>query len=459
MSTIPLNLDRRTSAPAPAAEGASVVRPDWVPVESYYERRFVELEREKLWPKVWLIGCRDEEIPKVGDFVNFEIANESFLIVRTAPDEVKSFYNVCRHRGRRLKEVVAGNMAGGVVCPFHAWAWNLDGSIKRVVAPEDWQGCPNFDEGYLNLKETRIESWGGWWWISMDPEIEPLLEYLGVIPDVMKHFDLEDLRFSWYQTLHAPVNWKVVADAFNEGYHAQGTHPQVGARLPWETLSKTHGAHSQFWHPIPGAVVASPADPPKGEDAREHFHKALVQTRAMLRSLTSEHKINTAKEAMEKLPPDATIVEVITWVGQNHRRVLEEAGARWPEKLTLEDIARAGTNWHVFPNTIFLPSVDSMLWYRLRPDGDDPSSCFFDVWCLERYAPGKAPPLKREFYPTLESFKGQNPFLEQDFSNLRAVQKGVRSRSFEAARTSPVQEIAGSNFHRVLHEYYGAQDD
>jgi hypothetical protein len=167
----------------------------------------------------------------------------------------------------------------------------------------------------------------------------------------------------------------------------------------------------------------------------------------------------TAKQAIERLPPEASIVEVISWVAQNHRRVLEEAGAPWPERLTAEDMSRAGTDWHVFPNTIFLPSVDSMLWYRLRPDGNNPESCFFDVWCLERYAPGKEPPLKREFYPTLESFKGQNPFLEQDFGNMRAVQKGMQSRSFEAARTSPVQEIAVSNFHRVLDEYLAAPDD
>jgi len=183
------------------------------------------------------------------------------------------------------------------------------------------------------------------------------------------------------------------------------------------------------------------------------FHEALTHTREMLRSLTSEHKVETARQAIDALPADASIVEVMTWVGQNHRRVLEAAGARWPADLTPEDIARAGTNWHIFPNTILLPSVDSVLWYRIRPHPTNPTECFFDIWCLERYAEGKAPPIQREFYEDFASFRGQNPFLEQDFGNLLAVQKGVQSRSFPAMRTNPVQESSVSNFHRVLHDY------
>jgi len=58
-------------------------------------------------------------------------------------------------------------------------------------------------------------------------------------------------------------------------------------------------------------------------------------------------------------------------LAQNHRRVLEESGARYPVNLTPEDIARAGANWHIFPNTILLPSVDCVLWYRLRPHPGD----------------------------------------------------------------------------------------
>ena len=430
------------------------LRADRVPVAPYYEPAYVAFEREKLWPKVWLIACREEEIPNVGDFVNFEIGVESFLITRTGPNEVKSFYNVCRHRGRRLKDFQAGASPAGFTCPFHAWSWNVDGSVKEINQPDDWKGCPQFDEANLRLQETRIESWGGWFWITMSPDIEPLLDYLGPIPKIMKHFDLEGLRFAWYKTLHAPVNWKVVADAFNEGYHARGTHPQVGAQLPWETRTQAHGKHSQFWHPIPGAEPKPPADPPVGVSATVAYHAAMQQSRDMLKSLVSDHLVATAKEAIDVLPADTPITDVIGWVHHNHRRVLEETGARWPVDLTPEDMAIAGTDWHVFPNTLFLPAADSMLWYRMRPHPTNPTECFFDIWCLERYAEGKAPPLQRDYYDTLEAFRGENPFLEQDFGNLIAVQKGVQSRSFPVMRTSPVQEIPVSNFHKVLAEYY-----
>lgn len=439
--------------PPQEARFTNEVRPDWVPAAPYYEPAYVEAEKENLWPKVWLIACREEEIPNVGDYVNFEIANESFLITRTATDEVKSFYNVCRHRGRRLKEGKAGHVSDGFVCRFHFWAWDLDGGIRRVIAPDNWEGCPNFDDAELSLQETRIEKWAGWYWISMDPDIEPLIDYLGVIPDVMKNYELEDMRFAWYKTLIAPCNWKVVADAFNEGYHAQGTHPQVGARLPWETLTVAHGKHAMFFHPAPGVPYKPAEEPPAGTDNRKHNYLEALKTRDTLHSLVSEHRVNAAKEAIDALPEDATLADAAMYVEQNHRRVLEESGARWPENLTREDIQRAGTDWHIFPNTIFLPSIDSILWYRMRPNGDDPGSCIFDIWCLERFAEDKVPPLKRDFYPTLESFAGQNPFLEQDFSNIAAVQQGMKSRSFQALRTSPVQELTVSNFHRVYHDY------
>ena len=98
-------------------------------------------------------------------------------------------------------------------------------------------------------------------------------------------------------------------------------------------------------------------------------------------------------------------------------------------------------------------------WYRLRPNGDHPESCIFDVWWLQRYPEGKEPPIEHQFWPTPESFKGENPFLEQDFANLIAVQQGMHSRGFEGQRTNPVQEIAISNFHQALHRWLGLTDE
>ncbi len=111
--------------------------------------------------------------------------------------------------------------------------------------------------------------------------------------------------------------------------------------------------------------------------------------------------------------------------------------------------------WQIFPTSSVLVSTEGAFWYRMRPNGDNPDSCILDVITLGRYAPGQEPPINYQFFPTPESFKGQNPILEQDFSNMIAVHKGMRSRGFKGARPSPIQESNVYNFHRVLHEYVG----
>jgi hypothetical protein len=128
-----------------------------------------------------------------------------------------------------------------------------------------------------------------------------------------------------------------------------------------------------------------------------------------------------------------------------------KSGAAWPPRLSQADLW--STDWQIFPNTSVLPSVDGALWYRMRPNGNDPNSCIFDIWILGRYAPGKEPKVEQVIYEDYRQFKNKIPFLEQDFSNLVAVQKGMKSRAWRGARTNPVQEVSVYNLHRVLHMF------
>ena len=133
------------------------------------------------------------------------------------------------------------------------------------------------------------------------------------------------------------------------------------------------------------------------------------------------------------------------------------SGAGWPN-ITLEQLAKAGTDWHVFPNLIFLQWPDGVLAYRARPDGYDPNWCVFDVWSLVRYAPGSAPPLQREFYYGSEDYKTDvvdkfGLVLSQDFQYMGEVQRGMKSKGFAGSRTNPLQETTVSSFHRTLYQF------
>ena len=151
-----------------------------VPRERYYDREFFELEKEHLWPRVWQVACRLEEIPEPGDFVEYEICDDSVLVVRQPDRSVKAFHNACRHRATQLCKG-AGRLRGGqIVCPFHGWRWNLDGTNSFVYNPDGFAPeCLQADD--LRLRECLVDIWGACVWINMDVEARPLREALSPV--------------------------------------------------------------------------------------------------------------------------------------------------------------------------------------------------------------------------------------------------------------------------------------
>jgi phenylpropionate dioxygenase-like ring-hydroxylating dioxygenase large terminal subunit len=433
------------------------VRQDFVPKVDYLSREVLELEKQRLWPAVWLMACREEEVESPGDYVTFDIADESILVLRTQSGELKAFYNVCQHRGRRLKDDEAGNTGGQIFCPFHAWRYDLDGAPIRITAREDWEGCPDFREDGLHLKAVRVDTWGGWVWVTMSPDVEPLLDYLAPVPRLYRNFDFEKCRIGWYVTLRLPCNWKTMLDAFNEAYHVEGAHPQMAkfgsAKKTPTAVAGRHGNLRVDRNVTATRTRTLAAEGPK-VDVREKLLASSREINDTLHALQTDYTVRAAERLLREVPADAAPGEIMTRFRQFHREEMEKVGAEWPANLTDQDVAEAGGTWHIFPNTIILSAYDGAMVYRAKPDGDDVDSCLFDVWWCGRYGPGQPQPAwTHETFLDLAEFKGRNPFLEQDFGNVRQVQRGMKSRGFSGARTNPYQEATVANFHRTLHQY------
>ena len=147
-----------------------------VPRERYFDRGFFELEKQQLWPRVWQMACRLEEIPGPGDFVEYEICDQSILVVRQDDGSIKAFYNACRHRATELAKGSGRLPKGQIVCPFHGWRWNLDGTLSFVYGQEGFE--PDCLARRPAASRGQLETWGGCVWINMDPESRPLLEAL-----------------------------------------------------------------------------------------------------------------------------------------------------------------------------------------------------------------------------------------------------------------------------------------
>jgi phenylpropionate dioxygenase-like ring-hydroxylating dioxygenase large terminal subunit len=163
------------------------VQPAIIPTDAYTSESYARLENERLWGKVWQAACRAEEIPNVGDYVTYDIVDESIIIVRTSEDSIQAFYNVCQHRGRQLTEG-CGN-ARQFVCRFHGWRWKINGEIAFVNDRKGYEG--SLTDENTRLPAVKADCWGGWVWINMDPDCEPLREYLEPVATYLDQYELE----------------------------------------------------------------------------------------------------------------------------------------------------------------------------------------------------------------------------------------------------------------------------
>ena len=222
------------------------VRPDFVPADRYSSVDVLKLEKEKLWPRVWQIVCRIEELPNVGDYMRFDLCDDRMVIIRTSATEIKAYYNICQHRGRRLVDNHKGNI-NNFYCRFHGWKWGLDGKLTGMLHREEWAQCGGVNESQLALPEIQCNQWGGWVWINQDPQAESLISYLGAAAPVLKPFDLEGLRRARHVELTAPVNWKVAIEAFNEGYHAGATHIANLEYAKMHAPVTVYGPHTMYF--------------------------------------------------------------------------------------------------------------------------------------------------------------------------------------------------------------------
>ena len=438
------------------------IREDFVPKDGFISPEFARLEKERMWPKVWQIACREEELPGAGSFVTYEIAGEPIVVVRTKSDAIRAFYNVCQHRGRIMMEPVAGK-TGFLFCRYHGWRWSLDGEIEKVTDDHDWEGCATFDRKALDLKPVLVDTWGGFVFINMDLDAEPLRDFLAPIPAFLDCFEFEKWRYRWYKTTILPCNWKTALEGFNEAYHVASTHPQILEDQGDDfTRARTYGRHGMYAYPLerrPPGAPASRTGRPVPDDLRPGIVRFFDQMDRTLNAMFTPRAVAASKRLMDEVEPSQDAGVVLGALQRFHREAAEADGSGWPA-MTLDQQIDAGTNWHMFPNHVFLQLVDGSIAYRARPNGNDPDSCIFDIWSLARYAPGEEPPLVREYYPdwSVDTEKNFGLILSQDFANFHLVQRGMHSRGFAGSRTNPVQEAEIPNMHRALYEYVFGED-
>lgn len=440
-----------------SATTEALSEPLTIGVEAYVSESYARAEGDKLWTKVWQQVGRVEELPKVGDYLTYEILDDSFIVVRTSPEEIRAYYNVCAHRGRRLVDTPPGERdARGrrrqFVCGFHGWRYDLEGRNTFVAEREDWP-C-GLTEQNSGLTQVKVDTWGGWIWINMDPECEPLRDYLEPAVTLLDPFQLENMRYRWRRWLVFDCNWKVALEAFMETYHVPYTHPEFrkfGTFLGW---SRVQGKHSNIGYDAPKGMEENQAKLrlADGPDARASTIELQNFTWENANTNTTRTLVDAAQRLVEELPEGTPPGEVLRHWLDSARADDAARGVIWPT-VDPQIVGKSGTAWQIFPNFQIGHALNNMLCYSARPYGYDPNKCIFEAAVYELFPAGEEPETEWEHTPA--DSPDWRTVLPQDFDNMAAVQQGMKTRGFSGPKPNPYRERSVANLHHNLARYMG----
>ncbi len=204
---------------------------DWdrsgLPPWTYHSTALLELERDHVFLNHWQVAGHLSDLPAPGDWLTFDLLGERAVVMRGQDGQVRAFHNLCRHRGARVVDGRQGHCRGAVVCPFHGWVYNLDGSLRGAAQPDSFG---SLDKAKFGLKPIEMEIFHGFVFLRFHPGPQPAVaDLLSPYADDFAAYDSAALlpvaTASWETEL--PVNWKSVRDVDNEGYHVPLAHPSL----------------------------------------------------------------------------------------------------------------------------------------------------------------------------------------------------------------------------------------
>lgn len=475
---------------SPMKPGPTTVHPS-----IYYSQEVFDREVEQLWKRVWQMACHVDDIPNVGDSYVYDIAHLSYIVVRTAQDTIQAYPNACLHRGRQLLLEDTKNLHE-FRCPFHGWAWKLNGKLKEV--PCNWD-FPSVSEETHSLPQVQVDQWGGWVFINPDENAGPLKDFLG---DVDRHF--QPIPFERrYKAVHVAkklrVNWKVAQEAFMEAYHVVATHPtllpvmgdanskydvfgNMSRAISPNGLLSPHVNPNRFSGPAEDGTLYTKVRHALSGNDYERLEEGRVKV------TTPDGKSGMFDEAARHLEGalDHADVQMCNWVGGalvpgmedemdptttgpiDERRHIEATRQRemWRETLgdevdTVSDAEFVDTIYYnIFPNISPWGCFDP-IFYRFRPISGNPEECVHETMFMmpipqgaERPKPAKVHWLDfDDDYVEAPELGMLAKVFNQDVVNLPHVQKGMKSLKSEEIVFANYGETKIRHFHKLLQQW------
>ena len=196
-----------------------------MPPAVYHDPGVHQLELERIFRRGWHCAGRAGSIPRPGDWFTWQLADQPVFVMRGSDGEVRAFANVCRHRMMRLLD--GQGSCQRIVCPYHAWTYDIDGQLR---AARHMQHSEGFETGAIRLAPVRCEVWQGWVYLSLDESAAPVAEALARLSDIVADYGMGEYVEVLREDHVWNTNWKLLTENFMEGYHLPVTHrATVGA--------------------------------------------------------------------------------------------------------------------------------------------------------------------------------------------------------------------------------------
>lgn len=423
-----------------------IENPERIPTPRYHDETFFDYELKYLWPRVWQMACRLEQIPQPGDWVEYNNLGKSVIVVRTE-DGVRAYHNACRHRGVPLvpRGGHGNSQAQGFICPFHGWRWNIRGENTFVYGKHLFSE-EQLDGGDLALRPCRVETWGGCAFINFDDDAPAFRECVGPVADRLEVHGASRLRSDWWYATVLPANWKIAMEAFMEGYHVMRTHPQLQQAAPALYNSMYGFDTGGIGVPVnPKATVR--------ENIQSQYDHLKLLSEGMA-GMVHPKEVEIAGQILEVELPEDPAQAVQMWYGILQDQISKQMQSAGYPVADLNAIAVSDPVHAVeflFPNYFLLPMFSSMSSYRIRPIS--PESCLFEIWSLSPYPEGQEPEPPME--PTVLPYDSQDfpPIPRQDYGNIPIQQQGTHAEGFDFMRLSRKIEGLISNYNRIIDGY------
>ncbi|NJL17445.1 MAG: zinc ABC transporter solute-binding protein, partial [Nitrospira sp.] len=273
---------------------------DWYRRNRARSQALFDLERTHVFLNHWQVACHVNDVPHAGDWRAFDLLGERAVVVRGHDGVVRAFHNLCRHRGARVVDGVAGSCKGALVCPFHGWVYNLDGTLRGPARPKSFG---NLDRSRYGLKPIECEIWLGFIFVRFAPGLPSVKEMMSPYAEELEAFELEKLIPNGRVTLRPrPVNWKNVGDNYSDGLHIPVAHPGLS-----RVFGKSYAIEARDWvDKMSGELVEQPS--PR---ASERMYQKLITEMGLAEGATWAYYKLWPNAAIEVYPDQIDFMQFI----------------------------------------------------------------------------------------------------------------------------------------------------